>query len=458
MLDIPRLLKEGAAVSACLPAAEWIRRSAERTMFVAMCRPRASKKTSSRRDPLKSGSMEYIAYQFRGFPTKEQSSVMSQTIGCCRFVWNRMKADKDREYERSGRIIKITPAHYKDLDDCGFLRDADSYALCNVQLNSEKAYSDWRSGAHGRPRFKKKHKCDDTYTTNKDSRSDNVAFDSSGLKLPKVPGRIRLKTHRGIKSGGILKAVTVTHEKTGHWTFTLLYEYQADDWEGTWPLLDFLETGDISFLRHIGIDMSLPHLYVDSDGNLPGYENNGNYVGFSKAYHKLESRIAAEQRKLSRMVYDSSNYRKQCERIASLHAKAKHQRKDFLEQVSARLARSYDIISIEDLDMSAIKKALRFGKSVSDNGWGMFTMMLARKCEKNGGMLVRISRWFPSSKICGNCGHVHNDLQLGDRTYVCPNCGAVMDRDENAAKNIDYEGLRLIFEGYSGMEKTGAVA
>lgn len=104
---------------------------------------------------------------------------------------------------------------------------------------------------------------------------------------------------------------------------------------------------------------------------------------------------------------------------------------------------TYDLIAIEDLDMSAMKQALRFGKAVSDNGWGMFVSMLTYKAERKGKLLVKVDRWFPSSKTCIACGHIHKELKLSDRTYLCPVCGHAMDRDKQAARNILNEAKRM---------------
>ena len=115
-----------------------------------------------------------------------------------------------------------------------------------------------------------------------------------------------------------------------------------------------------------------------------------------------------------------------------------------LTQMAVRIARAYDVVFIEDLDVSAMKKALRLGKSVSDIGWGYFTSVLERKCAERGAIVIRVSKWFPSSKTCRGCGYVKKDLSLSERTYVCPVCGNVMDRDEQAALNIDDEGMRIL--------------
>ena len=282
----------------------------------------------------------------------------------------------------------------------------------------------------------------DSYKTN--VVGNNIRLEDGKLRLPKITGYIRLKQHRKVRPGGILKNVTVIHEPDGKWYFSMVYAYEKQDVPVSAP-----EGEDI---KAIGLDMSLPELYLDSNGDTPFYTLNGNTIYFSKAYRKLEKKIAREQRRLSKMEKDSANYRRQCRKIAKLHAKAKHQRCDFLHQMAARLAKTYDIIGAEDLDMAAIRRSLRFGKSVSDNGWGNFLIYLEEACRNRGTLLIRVNRWFPSSKTCSVCGHVHRELALSDRTYACSECGSAMDRDENAAVNIRKEALR-IFRGYLDGDK-----
>lgn len=404
------------------------------------------KKTSSRHDSSENARHTYIAYQFRGYPSAEQEAFLKQNIGSCRFLWNRMFADRKAVIVDTGKdSLRPRPAQYKD--EFPWLRNADSYGLCNVQLSLDGTFSSWKSGKCGFPKFKKKHACRDSYTTNRNQRTGNISLGKNGLHLPKIPGLIRVTCHRKVRPGGILKSVTVSHEPDGKWLFSLLFEYPAEE-RADFPdwIREFSESGDLSGIRCIGLDMSLPHLYVDSNGNFPFYTlggKNGSVVPFDKCYRKLEKKIAHEQRKLSHMVKGSHNYEKQLVRIASLHAKAKHARRDFLRQMAARLSRQYHLICIEDLDMRAMKQALKFGKSVSDNGWSMFIVFLEAACEKTGSLVIRVSKWFPSSKRCSRCGFVRHDLKLNERTYVCPECGSVMDRDAQAAVNIREEGLHL---------------
>ena len=397
----------------------------------------SGKKNSSRKSDTE---YDYIVYKFRGYPSPQQASVMKQNIGSCRWMWNRMVADRMNVINSTGRdTFRPTPARYKT-NEQPWLSACDSYALCNVQLNVESTFSNWHSGKCGKPNFKKKHVCRDSYTTNRDKRSDNISLVKGQLTLPKVPGGIRVTCHKKIRQGGILKSVTVSHEPDGKWMFSIKYAYPKK--QSFLP--GWLETGDLSSIRHIGLDMSLPELYIDSNGNMPSYELCGHIIVFDKQYKKLEKKIAHEQRALSRMVRGSHNYEKQLIRIARLYAKAKHIRHDFLRQMAARLARNYDVISIEDLDMRALKQSLHFGKSVSDNAWGTFLIYLEEACHKTGSFVIRVDKWFPSSKTCSHCGYIKKDLKLNERTYICPQCGHVMNRDHQAAVNIDREGLNII--------------
>jgi len=395
------------------------------------------KRTSSRK---KNGPASYTAYVFEGYPTKEQAAFFCQTIGNCRFIWNRMLAD-----HRKG--IYHTPAWYKKQPDLSWLAKADSLALANVQLNLEAAESDAKSGEKDPPKFHKKGVCRDSYKTNCQYLHGKSTITLTGgfLKLPKA-GEVRVKAHRPVRPGGVLKHVTVSHEPDGKWLFSVVFQYPEEPFKANETIQKVWDSGCTDGFRMTGLDMSLPHLYIDADGQMPFYELKDSTVCFDKAYRRLEGRIAREQRKLSHMKKHSHNYQKQQRKVAKLYAKAKHQRHDFLRQMAVRLARKYDLIGIEDLDMRAMKKSLRFGKSVSDNGWGLFTLYLEEACKKTGSVLIRVDKWFPSSKTCHHCGHIYHDLKLNDRTYICPVCGHVMDRDYQAAQNIRDEAFRIFQE------------
>ena len=183
----------------------------------------------------------------------------------------------------------------------------------------------------------------------------------------------------------------------------------------------------------VGLDFSMKELYVDS---------NGKHAGYPHYFRNSEEKLAKAQRKLSHCRKGSNRYKKQQKKVARIHTHIAHQRKDYLHKESRKITNFYDIVCIEDLDLKMMSGEHHFGKSVHDNGWRMFTDFLQYKLEREGKKLVRIDRWYPSSRTCSCCGKIKHDLKLEDRVYLC-SCGNRMDRDENAAVNICREGLRM---------------
>ena len=389
---------------------------------ILQSKKKPAKRNSSRKKHI--NDEQFLVFRFLAKPTKEQEQFLRQSAGNCRFLWNRMLGD----FKKKNMFIR--PAAYKK--KYNFLTVGDSTSLANVQLNFEAALSDWRSGEKGFPNFKKKNisresfRCTAVYDKN---GKGNMTLTKTGIILPKMKEEIKLQIHRKLPENMVLKNCTCTLEPNGKWMFSIQFSIIEKQ-----DMLTIFERDEI---RHIGLDMSLPKLYIDS---------NGETADFYKPYRKLERKIAREQRKLSRMQKFSNNYMKQKQYLAKLHAKAKHQRSDMLHKLSCKLTDMYDLITIEDLDMSAMKQALSFGKSVSDNGWGMFVDMLEYKAARKGSLVLYVDKWFPSSKKCSHCGHIYKELQLSDRLYICPVCGHVMDRDEQAAQNIDEEGLRIFHD------------
>ena len=403
-----------------IPVTDAMRNAAAIRMWEYLYR----KKLSGKRNASKKRDVpgeQFFVYRFLAKPTKEQESFLRQSTGNCRFLWNQMLHD----FKTTGGYQ--TPAAYKK--KYKFLTVGDATSLSNVQLNFQAAISDWRKGDKGFPKFKKKNLSKESFRSPvvyDKNGNGNMSLTKTGIRLPKMKKEIRLRMHRSMPENMVLKNCTCTLEPNGKWMFSIQFSTVEERDE----LLPFA----LAEVKHIGLDMSLPCLYIDSFGS---------HADFEKPYHKVEAKLAKEQRKLSHMKFGSSNYQKQKQYIAKLHAKAKHQRSDRLHKLSCKLTDTYDLITIEDLDMAAMKKSLRFGKSASDNGWGMFVDMLLYKAARKGKLVLFVSKWFPSSKTCHACGYIHKELQLSDRTYECPVCGHVMDRDEQAAKNIDEEGLRI---------------
>lgn len=360
------------------------------------------------------------AYKFRIYPNAEQQIMFAKTFGCVRFIYNRMLADKIKYYEETKQKLNNTPAQYKK--EFEWLKEVDSLALANAQMNLQTAYGNFfRSPKIGFPKFKSKKSNQKSYTTN--CVNGNITVENYYIKLPKI-GLVKLKQHRMIPSGYKLKSVTVSQTSSGKYYASVLFEYEN-------------QVQEIEPKTFLGLDFSMHELYRASNGDEPCYP---------RYYRQAEKRLKREQRKLSLMQKGSKNRDKQRIRVAKHHEKVANQRKDFLHKQSKQITNAYDCVCVEDLNMKAMSQALQFGKSISDNGWGMFVTFLKYKLEEQGKKLVKVDKFFASSQICSCCGYKNTETKnLSIRAWDCPKCGTHHDRDINAAINIRNEGMRIAF-------------
>ena len=360
------------------------------------------------------------AYKYRIYPNAVQREFFAKTFGCVRFIYNKMLADKITYYQKTGKMLSTTPAQYKKAYP--WLTEVDSLALCNAQLQLQTAYRNFfRDKRIGFPKFHSKKSQRNSYTTN--MIGNNIAIIGSYLKLPKA-GLVKVKFHRQLPEGYKIKSVTISMSAEGKYYASILTEYEAA-----------IPSVDLDPEKALGLDYSSPHFYVDSEGyaaQMPHY------------YRKAECTLAREQRKLSRMVKGSSNYQKQKIAVAKLHAKIRNQRKDWQHKESRRIAESWDIVCIEDINLKGMAQGLRLAKATNDNGFGQFRTYLAYKLAERGKMLITIDKWYPSSKLCRKCGVINTELTLADRSWTCPSCGSLIERDHNAAINIRNAGLEMI--------------
>ena len=373
-----------------------------------------------------------IAFKYRIIPNKEQKELFSKTFGCCRKVWNLMKADRDSAYQESKETIHPTPAQYKK--EFPFLKEVDSLALANVQLNQNRAYNEFfksckkKTGRRGFPKFKSAKKSKRSYTTN--NQGGTVYVGDNFIRLPKV-GNVKAIIHRMPESDWKLKSATISQQSDGTYYCSILYEY---DKEANFVALDKNNA--------IGLDYKSDGLYVDSNGNKPSLH---------KYYRQSQKKLAKLQRRLSRKVgtkkneVKSNNYLKQQIKVNRLHCHIANQRKDYLHKKSTEIANRYDIVCVENLNMRAMSnKGFGNGKATLDNSYGMFLTMLEYKLENRGKRLVKVDKYFPSSQTCYACGTIHQEMKdLSKRHFHCE-CGYDNDRDINAALNIKREGLRIL--------------
>ena len=375
------------------------------------------------------------AIKYRIYPTTEQRIMFAKTFGCCRKVWNLMLDDKIKGYKETGKFPMVTPAKYKK--DYPYLKEVDSLALANKQLDLQKAFSNCfskkRKVQNGFPQFKSAKRSRKSYTTN-NQHGTTVVIIGNGIRLPKI-GIVKAMIHRQPEPDWIIKSATVSQESDGTYYVSLLFEYA---------------TIHFAYITNnhnaIGLDYASDGLYVDSNGH-----KGTNH----KFYCESQTKLAKEQHKLSRKVGNtkgsvkSNNYLKQLRKVNKIHRHIANQRLDNLHKISTEIANQYDIVCVETLNMRSMSnKGFGNGKSTLDNGYGMFITMLDYKLSDRGKHLIKVDKWFPSSQICHNCGTIHKEMKdLHIRTMNC-DCGWHMDRDQNAAMNILQEGLRMWNESY----------
>ena len=371
------------------------------------------------------------AIKYRLYPTSEQKIMFAKTFGCCRKVYNLMLSEKIESYKTTGKFVAVTPAKYKK--DFPYLKEVDSLALANVQLNLQSAFRNHfdrnRRKKTGFPKFKSARHSRKSYTTN--NQNGTVAIiDSRYIRLPKT-GKVRAVIHRVPGTDWKLRSATVSCSSDDRYYVSVLFEY-----ENSAPTYVADEN------NAIGMDYASDGLYVDDKGNI------GTNHKFYRESHK---KLAKEQRKLSRKKGSrkgedkSHNYLKQQRKVNRIHTHIANQRKDNLHKISAEIANQYDIVCVENLNMRNMSnRGFGNGKATLDNGYGMFLDMLEYKLANRGKYLVKVDKWYPSSQICHCCGKRHPEMKdLRIRTMRCE-CGYVMDRDRNAAMNIKKEGLRIM--------------
>ena len=372
----------------------------------------------------KKNNIHNKAIKYRIYPTEQQKELLSKTFGCTRKIWNLMLSDKTEYYKANKEMLTTTPAQYKN--DFPFLAEVDSLALANVQMNLQKAFTNFFNKISGYPKYKSKHKSRNSYTTS--ITGNNIVVGENYVKLPKLK-KVKAKIHRTAPTDWKIKSATVSQSGNGRYYVSVLYEYK-----------EVITSITISKDKVIGLDYSTPNLYVDSNGISP--------TDMLKYYKLSAPKLAKEQRKLSKKVVGSNNWKKQKQKVNNIHCKIANQRKDSLHKISTAITKQYDAIVIEDISIKEqlqSRKYKNYRKSTLDNGWCCFTQMLEYKLNDKGKKLIKVDKSFPSSQLCSVCGE-QNTLINDDsiRKWDCPVCGTHHSRDVNAAINIKNEGLRML--------------
>lgn len=360
------------------------------------------------------------AIKVRLYPTIEQEEALAKSFGCARWYWNYALNACIQHYEQTGKslLMKTYKGMLPQLKvEYPWLKtDCYSSVLQCVAINLNKAYTNFFEGRAGFPKFKSKH--------HKQSIQypQNVTVVEDCLNIPKI-GVVKAVFHREIK--GTIKTVTISKTPTDKYFASILCD--AEDTKEA-------PKGD----KILGIDLGIKDFAIVHDGiEVTKYSN-------PKHIKKHEKNLARKQQKLARKKKGSKSREKAKKLVAKVHERVSNSRQDFLQKTSKKLVDDSKVITVENLNVKGLVRNRKLSKSISDAGWGMFVNFLDYKLKRQEGKLIEIDRFFPSSKMCSNCGHVVDVLPLDIREWDCPSCKTHHDRDGNASLNIRNEGIRIL--------------
>lgn len=362
----------------------------------------------------------YKSFVVRIYPDEVQENFFTNQFGCCRFVFNTFLDAKKKVYTENGEYLSFY--------DCSvmltelkksktWLKRVDSTGLIESLKNLENAFNRFFNQISKYPRYKNKYNPVQSYKTN--NINNNIRINGKCIRLPKV-GWIRFRTHQKIT--GQIQSVTVKRKASGKYFISILCK---------------------NVTRHIfksnnrscGIDLGVSRFVTINTGKIIQFPQQNKII-------QLNNKIRRLQRKLSKKQIGSKNYNKIKKKIAQTYEKIHNILDYHFYKIAQQLTEKYQVICMETLNIKGMLKNSRLSRSIQEKSWHMFTKILEQKAYEHGRTLIHIDQWYPSSKTCNNCQYYNDKLKLDNRIWTCPQCGNTHDRDINAAKNIQREGLK----------------
>ncbi|MCC3526876.1 MAG: transposase [Microcoleus sp. PH2017_22_RUC_O_B] len=364
--------------------------------------------------------MTLKAFSYRFYPTPEQESLLRRTLGCTRLVYNRaLAARTEAWYKDHSRVgyaeTSSMLTEWKKTEELDFLSEVSCVPLQQCLRHLQTAYTNFFDGRAKYPNFKKKRNGGSAEFT-----KSAFKFKNGQVYLAKCTQALPIRWSRTLPSGATPSTIAVKLAPSGRWSVSLLVDVEIE----ALPKTD----------SQVGIDLGIASLLTLSTG-----EKKFNPKGFKAKYRKL----TRAQKALSRKQKGSNNRHKARLKVARVHQEIADARKDNIHKLTTRLVRENQTIAVEDLAVKNMVKNRKLALAISDASWGELVRQLDYKRDWYGRTLIKIDRWFPSSKRCFECGHIVEKMPLNIREWDCPSCGTHHDRDINAAKNILVAGLAV---------------
>ncbi|HET9920775.1 MAG TPA: IS200/IS605 family element RNA-guided endonuclease TnpB [Ktedonobacteraceae bacterium] len=360
------------------------------------------------------------AYKYRIYPSNEQKQLLARTFGCGRYVYNwALQERTDAYYKRGERLSYEGTAQrltlLKKQDEYAWLNEVSSVPLQQSLRHLDKAFRHFFEGRAEYPTFKKKRNDQSaTYTSNA------FKWDGKHLTLAKMDDPLEIVWSRPLPEGCRPSSVTISKDEANRYFVSFLLE------EDLKPLP--------VVTKHVGLDLGLKSMVITSDGHT---------YGNPKFFAKDEKKLARAQRRHARKKKGSKNREKARLKVARIHKKIADRRRDYQHKLSTKLIRENQVVCVESLQVKNMVKNHCLAKAIHDVGWAELLRQLEYKATWYGRTLVKIDKWYPSSKRCFDCGHLLDSLSLDIRFWTCSECGVHHDRDINAANNILAVGLTV---------------